>query len=116
MAKRRARPPGNPIRRPLAIAAFTTLALIGVATVLGLDSVMDRAAKPLVLACAVLVIAYTGWTLYLGRIATIGHLGQVYHYGRDTQPVWFWLLALLYLGLAGPTAWYVLMQMVSTPS
>lgn len=99
--------PRNPASRWLAVVAFTTLGVVGVAAVLGLDGVMDLAAAPLLLACASMVIVYTAWCLYLGWIATIGPVGQVYHYQREKDPVLFWMLVALYLGLAGPTSWYM---------
>ena len=101
------KPPRNPAARWLALVGFTTLGLVGVAAVFGLDRVMDLTAAPLLLACALMGIVYTAFALELGWIATIGHVGQIYHYQREKQPVLYWLLVVLYLGLAGPTAWYM---------
>lgn len=101
------KPPRNPVARWLAIASVATMAIVGVAAIFGLDALMDFTAKPLLLACALLVIAYTAFALKDGWIATVGHVGQIFHYQRDKEPVLFWLLVVLYLGLAGPTAWYM---------
>lgn len=107
MAKRSGKPPRNPAARWLAVVGFTTLGVVLLAVVFGLDGVMDRVAIPLLLACSLMVIVYTAFALASGWIATIGHVGQIYHYRRDKEPILFWLLVVLYLGLAGPTAGYM---------
>lgn len=80
---------------------------MGLSLPFGFEALFDRAAKPLLLICAVLLIVYTAVAVYLGWIATIGHLGKVYHYERKKEAVLFWMLVILYLGFAGPTAWYM---------
>ncbi len=101
------KPPRNPVAKPLAIMALTTLAIVGIAALFGLDAFMKRMVEPLLLASALTVIVYTAFALQLGWIATVGHVGQIHHFQRDKEPIVFWLLAVLYLGLAGPTAWYM---------
>ena len=93
--------------RWLAVAAFTTLGIVGISAAFGFEALMDRTARPLLLICAVLVIVYTGAAVYLGWISAIGYVGQIYHYERNKEPALFWMLVILYLGLAGPTAWYM---------
>lgn len=107
MARRESRPPPNPMARPLAIVAFTTLGIVGVAALADWDGALDRFAKPLLLACAVAVALYTIRAVRLGWIATIGPYGQIWHYRRRGEPILFWLLVALYLGLAVPTGGYM---------
>jgi hypothetical protein len=109
---RSSKPPRNPVSRWLAIAAFTTLGVVGVAAVFGLDELMERTALPLGILCSLLVIVYTAWSLNLGWIATIGHVGQVHHFQRAKEPILFWLLVVLYLVLAVPTATYMISSVV----
>ena len=107
MTRRVGKPPRNPVAKPLTIVALATLAIVGIAAIFGLDAFMNRIVEPLLLACALTVIVYTAFALHLGWIATVGHVGQIHHFQRDKEPIMFWLLALLYLGLSGPTAWYM---------
>ena len=60
------------------------------------------------LGCSVLVVVYTAFAMHLSWIATIGHVGQIDHVERKKAPSWFWMLAVCYLGLAVPTACYLL--------
>lgn len=94
---RKARPPRNPVSRPLALAAFTTLGVVGLSAVFGLGSVLQYTALPLGMLCSALLIAYTVWGLRLGWIATVGHVGQIYHYQRAQEPILFWFLVVFYL-------------------
>ncbi|MBY6203812.1 hypothetical protein [Halomonas denitrificans] len=103
----RKRPPRNPAGRPLAAIAFTTLGLLGIAAAFGLDAVLDWTASPLLILCALALIVYTAFALHSGWIATVGYRGQIDHFERSREPVIYWMLVLLYLGLAGPTAAYL---------
>lgn len=107
MSRRRGKPPGNPAARPLSVIAIATLLICGTAAAFDLDAVLAWTAKPLVLLCMLAVIAYTAVAIHLGWIAVIGHLGRVEHYERARQPVMFWTLALVYLGVCGSTAGYM---------
>lgn len=108
----RRRPPRNPISRPLAWLSATTLVIAGGAAALDGQAVFNWIARPLLLTCALAVIAYTVQALRLGWIATVGAVGQIYHYRRSDEPVLFWLLAVLYLGLAIPSAAYLVSMMI----
>jgi hypothetical protein len=109
MARRARKPPRNPVSRYLAIAAFTTLAVVGVAALFDLDTVLGWTAVPLLLICSLLVIAYTAVAIHHGWIATVGHRGQIDHYERSTEPVSFWVLTVFYLGATGPAASYMVL-------
>lgn len=114
MARRKRKPPPNPLVRPLAIVGFSTLAIVLPAALFGFDGLLGWAAKPLMLACSLLVAAYTIAAIRLGWIATIDHFGRALHYDRSREPVLFWLLAVLYLGLALPTAYYLGILLLDT--
>lgn len=102
----------NPISRPLAWLGVITLIVAGGSAVLDWQRVFDWAARPLLLACALTVIAYTVQALRLGWIASVGSVGQIYHYRKADEPVLFWLLVVLYLLMAFPTAIYLVGQMI----
>jgi hypothetical protein len=104
---RPARPPRNPISLPLAGLAVATLFVGALAMAFDGQPVILWAVKLLLLACALAAIAYTVQALRLGWIATIGGGGQVYHYRRAEEPILYWLLVVLYLALAVPTAGYL---------
>lgn len=106
------RPPRNPFSRPLAWLGVITLIVAGGSAVLDWQQVLDWTARPLLLASALAVIAYTAQALKLGWIATIGGAGQVYHYRRADEPVLYWLLVVLYLAMALPSAIYLAGEMI----
>jgi hypothetical protein len=116
MARRSRKPPGNPAVRWLALAAFTTLLVAGGSAVFGWESALAWTVRPLLLACMVMVIVYSAFAIHLGWIATVGPVGQVYHVERSREPILFWFLALMYLGLAGPTAWYMAVLLLRSAS
>lgn len=108
----RRRPPRNPVSRPLAWLSVITLIVTGGSAFLGWQPVFDWTARPMLLACALAVIAYTAQALRLGWIATIGGVGQIYHYRRADEPVLYWLLVALYLSMAIPTAIYLARELI----
>ncbi len=93
---------------PLAGLAIAGLVIFGITAALELDVVLAWTARPLILACMLLGIAYTGVAIRLGWIATMDHVGRVHHFERVAEPFWFWKLVGMYLVMAVPTAWYMI--------
>lgn len=112
MARRSRKPPRNPVARYLAIVGLTALVALGGSALLGWDRVLDFTAKPLLMTSAATVVAYTAVAIRLGWIATVGYVGQVFHYERAREPILFWMLVVLYLGMAIPTACYMAVLLV----
>lgn len=106
MSQSSRRPPRNPLAWPL---AWLGMALLVCGAAIGLNWTGEWAwvARPLLLANALVVLAYTGFALRQGWIATISSRGQVQHFQRRKQPVIYWLLVTFYLALALPTAIYL---------
>ena len=94
------------------MAGVIKLIVAGGLALLDWQRALDWTARPLLLACALAVIAYTAQALHLGWIATIGGVGQIYHYRRTDEPVLYWLLVGLYLVMAVPTAVYLARELI----
>lgn len=91
---------------------MTAPIIAGGAAVLNWPSGFDGTARPLLLACALTVIAYTVQALRLGWVATIGHVGQIYHYRKSDDAVLYWLVVVLYLAMAVPSAFYLVGELI----
>lgn len=107
MSRRRRKPPRNPISMPLAVVSSASVVIVGLCVAFGLDELLDGIAIPLLLICMLFVIVYTGFAIAQGRIAIVGHVGQIYHFERASEPIVFWWLALAYLGTCGASAAYL---------
>ena len=104
--------PSNPVAWPLAVCAIASLSLVGLSAVLKLDVLTTIALYWMPFLCLLLRIAYTLMAIRIGWIATVGHIGQIYHYERQKQPGLFWFLAGLYLVVSIPSAGYWLVRLV----
>lgn len=106
-SKRKSRQVKNPVTIYLAIVSIGSLCFVGVTSVMGWDNQLSFFAKPILLLCALLVVAYTLFALRLGSISSVGNYGQVHHYKKNKEPFFFFLLVIFYLVLSVPTALYM---------
>jgi hypothetical protein len=88
---------------------MVTLCSVGLAAILGWSDILDLIAKPLILVCAGMVIAYTYCAHRIGTISSIDRSGKVFHYSKKSEPVFFYFLSVFYLLLAVPTALYMVL-------
>jgi hypothetical protein len=107
--------PRNVLAKPLMIAAMATLVLTGITALLDLWPALGWFVIAMTLLSLLLGIAYTIVAIRNGWIATVGHLGQIHHVQRREEPIFFWILAVFYLVVALPAAWY-LFGAVITPA
>ncbi|MEM7279600.1 MAG: hypothetical protein AAF385_15920 [Pseudomonadota bacterium] len=104
--------PSNPLAWPLAICAITNLALVGLSAVLNLHALSTLAVYWMPLLSLLLLIVYSLMAIRIGWIATVGHIGQIYHYERRKQPGFFWFLTGLYLTVSVPAVCYWLFRLL----
>ncbi|MCB0332741.1 MAG: hypothetical protein KDD55_04530 [Bdellovibrionales bacterium] len=97
----------NPVIKYLAVTSIGTLCFVGLTAFFKWEESLAMFVKPLILACSVLVMAYTLWAVRLGVVSTIGQRGQVYYYSRKKEPILFFLLVITYLVLATANFLYV---------
>lgn len=102
----------NSVSRYLVISSMVTLCSVGLAAILGWSDIPDLIAKPLILVCAGMVIAYTFFAHRIGTISSIDRSGKVSHYSRKSEPLFFYFLFIFYLLLAVPTALYMVLLLV----
>lgn len=108
-----AKPPANPFTRYLFVVFLGTLVFAVLGIALELHDLLDLLLLPLLLGCGLLGILYTAWAVRLGSIATVDRLGRVYHYSRKKEPVLFYLLVVLYLGVLLPATLYCAHRLVT---
>lgn len=97
----------------LAIVSVGSLCFFGISSLLGWESLSSLLVKPIVLACSVLVIMYTLFSLRLGLISSIGGRGQVHNTARKKEPIFYFFLVIFYLALSVPTALYMAYLIIS---
>ena len=107
--------PSNAMARPLMVCAIVNLCLVGLSVIIDFEFLSSLAIYWLPPICFMLLIGYTVMAIRLGWVATVGHLGQIFHFQRAKQPVPFWFLVGIYLTFSIPATSYWLLRVLSGP-
>ncbi len=98
--------------KPLTMAAMTALVLSGISALADLWPTLGWPVMAMTFLSLLFGIAYTIVAIRIGWIGVVGHLGQIHHVQRRKEPVFFWLLAVFYLVVALPAAWFFFGELI----
>ncbi len=87
----------NPLSRFMFWLAMAVLAFVGITTLTGQDWLLSKYIILIMFFCA---LTFTIWTIgefRRGSVSLVSSIGQKITYKRSKEPVWFFLLGVVYL-------------------